>query len=79
MSDDIFEKLHDKLTRELLKRIETGTATAADLQVARQWLNDNKVAADPTRNAGLKKLSDSISNLPFSDDGVPNKPPRQSH
>lgn len=65
MTDDIFARLHEELTKQLLARVEAGTATAADLNVARQWLNDNKVAADPTRNAGLKALDKSIADLPF--------------
>lgn len=69
--DDVFQQLHEELTKELLARVKTGSATAADLNVARQWLNDNKVAADPRRNAGLKALDESISDLPFDAEGVP--------
>lgn len=65
MADDKFVALHEALTDQLLARVKAGTATAADLQVARQWLNDNKVAADPTRNSGLKALDKSIADLPF--------------
>jgi hypothetical protein len=65
MSDDIFQKLHEGLTKELLKRVEEGTASASDLNVARQWLNDNKYAADPRTNGALKALDKSISSLPF--------------
>lgn len=64
MSDN-FQKLHEELTKQLLKRVEEGTATAADLNVARQWLNDNKVAADPNTNKGLKALADGMKSLPF--------------
>ncbi|TAJ97157.1 MAG: hypothetical protein EPO41_03965 [Reyranella sp.] len=71
MSDDVFQQLHEELTKQLLERVKNGTATAADLNVARQWLNDNKVAADPRRNAGLKKLDETIADLPFDADGVP--------
>lgn len=71
MTDDIFGQLHEGLTKELLERIQTKTATAADLNVARQWLNDNRIAADPSRNPGLKKLGDAITDLPFDADGVP--------
>jgi hypothetical protein len=63
--NDIFEKLHEGLSKELLARITEGRATAADLNVARQWLNDNHVAANPTSNPGLKALSSSMKDLPF--------------
>ena len=65
MAVDKFAELHEKLTEQLLERVKSGAATAADLNVARQWLNDNKVAADPNRNAGLKALDKSITDLPF--------------
>jgi hypothetical protein len=68
MSDDVFEQLHTELTKQLLARVKDGTATAADLNVARQWLNDNKIAADPRKNSGLKALDKSISSLPFDAD-----------
>lgn len=74
MSDkDIWQQLHEGLTQELLDRIKNKTASAADLQVARQWLNDNRVAADPVRNSGLKQLGQAITDLPFDADGVPTK------
>lgn len=65
MSDEIFRKLFEGLTTELVRRIEEGTASATDLNVARQWLNDNKYAADPRTNGALKALDKSISSLPF--------------
>lgn len=63
--DDKFEALHEALTEQLLARIRSGEATAADLNVARQWLNDNNVAANPAKNKGLKALGESITKLPF--------------
>lgn len=73
MTDDLFGKLHEGLTKELLKRVEDGTASAADLNVARQWLNDNNIAADPGRNPGLQKLTEAVGvdSLPFDEDGTP--------
>jgi len=65
MPHDKFQQLHAALTDQLLARVRDGSATAADLNVARQWLNDNHVAANPNRNPGLKALGESISKLPF--------------
>lgn len=65
MADDIFQQLHTELTKELLKRVREGTATAADLNVARQWLINNQVAADPSINPGLKALGAELKDLPF--------------
>lgn len=64
-SNDIFEKLHEGLSKELLARVTSGEATAAELNVVRQWLNDNNVAANPASNPGLKALGASMKDLPF--------------
>lgn len=77
-TEDTFDKLHAALTDTLLDRIENGEKVktkdgeivtipvpAATLNVARQWLNDNQIAADPTRNSRLKKLAKGVGDLPF--------------
>jgi hypothetical protein len=38
-----YEALHEATVKELLKRVKSGTATAADLGVARQLLRDNGI------------------------------------
>lgn len=58
------ERLLDLLSEDLVKRIDQGTATAADLNVARQLLKDNNISAIPTKSNGLGKLAES---LPFND------------
>jgi hypothetical protein len=39
----ILENIHDALASELLRKISDGTATATELNVARQFLKDNGV------------------------------------
>jgi hypothetical protein len=70
--EDVLAAMHEALSEELYLRVKTGAASAADLNVARQWLLDNKVAAAPARNPGLKKLGEAITHLPFDADGVRN-------
>lgn len=65
--NDPFLQLHEELTSRLLERVRDGTATAADLNVARQWLNDNQIKANPRKNKPLKALGDAISQLPFEE------------
>lgn len=67
----VFEQLHAELSKELLKRIKDGTATAADLNVARQWLMNNNIAANPLTNPGLKALGTVITSLPFEHETNP--------
>ncbi|WP_043880497.1 hypothetical protein [Azorhizobium caulinodans] len=54
--------LHVALAEELLRRVKDGTATAADLNAARQFLKDNGVDAVPAPGSPLNAL---MSNLPF--------------
>lgn len=63
---NIYTEIHEALCKELLARIKSGGATAADLSVARNLLRDNNVSvADPNRNTNLKNLANV---LPFGED-----------
>lgn len=61
-SKEVLEALHGALTDELVRRIKDGSATAADLSVARQMLKDNHIESIPTAGSPLANLRDS---LPF--------------
>lgn len=63
----LLEDLYNALGKELLDRIQSGDATAADLNVARAWLKDNKIEALPTPNNPLGQLTEA---LPVFEDGV---------
>lgn len=64
MSDNAFRdtlgSIQTKMAQLLLKRIETGEATAADLAVARALLRDNSVQAKPVKDSPLGNLAASI-------------------
>jgi len=64
--DELLDVLHGALAKELLRRIEDGTATAADLNAARQFLKDNGIDAVPTQGSPINNL---MANLPFTTDG----------
>lgn len=61
---DIENKLHQVLGEQLLARVESGEATASELNVARQFLKDNGID-------GTVEQSDPLANLakilPFTD------------
>lgn len=61
-SKEVLEALHGVLAKELARRIEDGSATAADLSVARQMLKDNNIDSTPAAGSPLANLRDS---LPF--------------
>lgn len=62
-SQEVFEQLHEALATDLLNRIKAGTATAADLNVARAFLKDNGIDAIPTEGSPVGNL---VANLPFA-------------
>lgn len=62
---DVLGQIQITLAEEILRRIKDGSATAADLQVARGLLRDNNIQAIPEANPGLMRLAES---LPFEDE-----------
>jgi len=53
----LMETLHHNIGEELLRRIETGEATSADLSVARQFLKDNGIDASANQSEPLLNLA----------------------
>lgn len=64
-SEDVLKSLHNALAQDLLRRLQSGEATAADLNVVRQFLKDNNISADGAKSPLLGALVDS---LPFAAD-----------
>lgn len=56
------EQMHEALARDLLRRVTSGEATAAELNVARQFLKDNNIDGTPKKGNPLDSL---VNNLPF--------------
>jgi hypothetical protein len=55
--EEILEKLSVTLSQELLDRIQSGEAGAADLNVARQLLKDNNITVVPQTEHPAHKLA----------------------
>jgi len=67
-TQEALEGLHGALAELLTQRIREGSATAADLAVARQFLKDNGIDAIPKDGEPLGEL---VKSLPFaSPEGV---------
>lgn len=64
---DLLGDLHSKLTKEFIKRIEGGEATAADLSAAAKFLKDNGIDVDHLSNPEVTSLAQKMQ-LPFGDD-----------
>ena len=65
MNQKLLEELHDKLAEDLLLRIETGEASSAELNVARQFLKDNGIDANIQNDTPLMNLA---KTLPFDEE-----------
>lgn len=64
------DELHATLASTLAKRIASGEATAADLNVARAFLKDNGIEAVAVAGSGLAGLRTALTDsLPFAGDG----------
>ena len=59
---EILERLHTSLAEDLLAKIQSGEATAADLSVARQFLKDNGIDSLAFAESPLTNLA---TVLPF--------------
>jgi hypothetical protein len=64
---DTLSNIQEALTKELLRRIAEGTATSADLNIARQLLKDNNIDATITPDSSLATLG---KILPFDRENV---------
>lgn len=67
----VLEELQLETIQQLLDRVRSGEATAAELGVARNLLRDNNMQVKPTGNSPLEKLG---SELPAFDEDDPNVP-----
>lgn len=56
--EDLAKLLHTKLAEELLARLETGEASAAELNVVRQFLKDNNVDDLALPRRPIRRLSE---------------------
>lgn len=70
---EALNSLHSLLVEALLEKIRSGTATAADLGVARQFLKDNGIDV-AAKNAGpMLRLHEALPFDPAQDPEVPNE------
>ena len=70
--NETLNALHGLLAAELMRKIRSGEATAAELNVARQMLKDNGIESRATPANPLGQLNSVVSGLPFPDIGLPN-------
>lgn len=64
-TDEIMALLHAEMAQKLLDKVRNGEVTAAELNVARQFLKDNGIDGVPKENTPLGNL---VNELPFTGD-----------
>ncbi|MDP3869934.1 hypothetical protein [Phenylobacterium sp.] len=68
-TEDALSALHAALAKSLAAKIEDGTATAADLSVARAFLKENGITAIVAPRSPLSALKGALEEAdPFDDD-----------
>lgn len=63
----LFDELHKHLTKDLLRRIKSGEATAAELNVARQMLKDNHIDSSAKTDPHLAALAAAAAHMDEDD------------
>ena len=56
-TEDMFNELHNMVTKELLNRIKSGEATTADLKACCDWLAKNDISGVAMDGSPLEKLA----------------------
>jgi len=56
-TEDMFNELHNIVTKELLTRIKSGEASTADLKAACDWLSKNDISGVAYEGNPLDKLA----------------------
>jgi hypothetical protein len=67
MNRKTLEDIHNALAANLLQRIQEGTATATDLNVARQFLKDNGIDCAPDASVPMLNLA---KIMPFDEEAA---------
>jgi hypothetical protein len=67
MNKKILEQIHNALADELLRKIMDGSATATELNVARQFLKDNGIDCAPSASQPMLNLAQI---MPFDEEAA---------
>lgn len=67
--DETLGLLHEAVARDLLAKVQSGEATAAELNAAIRFLNDNNIEALRTEDNALGKLAETLPDFDIDGDG----------
>lgn len=66
-TEDQFNELHGLVTKELISRIKSGTATTQDIKAAADWLAKNNVTGLPVSGSPLAELFATLPEIELED------------
>jgi hypothetical protein len=66
-NEDVFNELHNLITREFLTRIKSGEATTQDLKAACDWLAKNDITGVAVEGSALSGLADIMPTIDFDE------------
>ncbi len=66
-TEDQFNELHGLVTKELIDRIQSGTATTQDIRAACDWLAKNNVTGLPVSGSPLAELFATLPEIELED------------
>ncbi len=59
-TEDFLANLHGELATAMKRKLQSGDFTASDLNVIRQFLKDNGINADGSKDETLRGLADDL-------------------
>tara|TARA_B100000131_G_scaffold153692_1_gene149097 strand:+ start:380 stop:607 length:228 start_codon:yes stop_codon:yes gene_type:complete len=62
-STDVLADVHELLAQWCLERLREGDATAADLNIIRQFLKDNQISAQPVEETSFGELAKALPEI----------------
>ena len=62
-STDVLADVHELLAEWCLERLREGDATAADLNIIRQFLKDNQISAQPVEETSFGELATELPDI----------------
>lgn len=67
-SEGVLGELHEQLAKDLLRRVQSGEASPAELNAAIKFLQNNGIEANMTEKSTLTDLARSLPNFNDQDD-----------
>jgi len=69
-TEELLGALHEAVASDLLKKIESGLATPAEISTAVKMLKDNGIEAIPTPDTKLGKMAQSLPDFNTEEEGL---------